>query len=246
MDIIEKLRIIILQSETPGGRLFDFCIQVLILASTISFTISTIPSLTIEQQNLLAKIEVFCIAVFTIEYCLRVCLTNRRASYIFSFYGIIDLIAILPFYLASGYDMRAIRAFRLLRLFRLLKLARYNAAIQRIGTALKLAKEELLIYFSTSLVIIYLSAVGIYYFENEVQPEQFASVPHALWWAVATLTTVGYGDVYPITAGGKLFTFIVLMLGLSLVAAPAGVVASALSRARELEKTETKRGGECR
>ena len=111
---------------------------------------------------------------------------------------------------------------------------RYSQALSRLGIALKLAKEELLLFLAMSLVVIYLAAVGIYYFEQSAQPEAFASVPHAMWWAVATLTTVGYGDLYPVTAGGKIFTFIILIVGLGLVAVPAGIVASALAKARDM------------
>ena len=89
-----------------------------------------------------------------------------------------------------------------------------------------------------SVVVIYLAAVGIYYFERDAQPEAFASIPHAMWWAVVTLTTVGYGDLYPVTAGGKVFTFLILFVGLGLVAVPAGIIASALSKARELQVEE--------
>lgn len=101
-----------------------------------------------------------------------------------------------------------------------------------------IAKEELILFSCVAAIMLYLSAVGIYYFENAAQPESFKSIFHSLWWAVATLTTVGYGEVYPITIGGKIFTFFVLMLGLGVVAVPTGLVSSALSQARDEEKTE--------
>ena len=131
-----------------------------------------------------------------------------------------------------------VRALRLLRLFRILKLARYSQSISRLGLALKLAREELILFLAISIIVIYLAAVGIYYFERDIQPEAFASIPHAMWWAVVTLTTVGYGDLYPVTAGGKVFTFLILLVGLGLVAVPAEIIASALSRARELQAQE--------
>jgi voltage-gated potassium channel len=114
-----------------------------------------------------------------------------------------------------------LRAFRLLRLF---KLFRYNKAIHRYKRAFVIAKDELVLFGSTAAIVLYLSSVGIYYFENEAQPEVFASVFHGLWWSVATLTTVGYGDIYPVTAGGKIFTFIVLCIGLGIVAALPGLL----------------------
>jgi voltage-gated potassium channel len=123
----------------------------------------------------------------------------------------------------------------LLRLLRILKFARYNSAVLRFERALVIAREELALFTAVSLMLLYLSAVGIYFFENDAQPEQFGSVFHSLWWAVATLTTVGYGDVYPVTVGGRVFTFFVLIIGLGIVAVPTGVVASALAQARREE-----------
>ncbi|MCA9238865.1 MAG: two pore domain potassium channel family protein [Planctomycetales bacterium] len=155
--------------------------------------------------------------------------------FFFFFYLVFFFFFIFFFYVSSGVDLRSLRALRLLRLFRILKLTRYSRAVQRFHRALLIAKEELVLYFSVTLLLLYLAAVGIYYFEHEKQPETFASVFHSLWWAVATLTTVGYGDVYPMTAGGKCFTFLVLLVGLGVVSVPAGLVASALSKARELE-----------
>ena len=141
----------------------------------------------------------------------------------------------MPFYLATGLDLRSLRIFRLLRLVRILKLARYSAAVQRFHRAFIIAKEELILFFFVSLIVLYLAAVGIYYFEYQAQPESFSSIFHSLWWAVATLTTVGYGDIYPITVGGKIFTFLILIVGLGIVAVPAGIISAALSKAREME-----------
>lgn len=146
------------------------------------------------------------------------------------------MLAILPFYLSLGFDLRAIRAFRLLRLLRVMKLARYNKAIQRFHRAFIIAREEFVLFGFAAAIMLFLAAVGIHHFEHEAQPETFASVFHSLWWAVATLTTVGYGDVYPVTVGGKCFTFLVLVIGLGIVSVPAGLVASALSQAREMEE----------
>jgi len=157
---------------------------------------------------------------------------DHKWKFIFSFFGLIDLIAILPFYIASGLDLRAVRAFSLLRLVRIFKLFRYNQAARRFYRALIIAKEELILFGFVALILLYLAAVGIYYFEHQAQPAQFTSVFHCLWWAIITLTTVGYGDMYPITVGGKIFTFFILLLGLGISAIPTGLVASALSQVR--------------
>ena len=214
------------------GR-FDYFIQALIILSLISFALETLPDLSPQHEDWLRAFEVSTVIIFTIEYCLRFWLSRPRGSYVLSFFGIVDLVAILPFYISSGIDLRSVRAFRLLRLFRLLKLARYSSAMQRYHRAFMIAREELILFGFTALIMFYLASVGIYYFENQAQPDTFASVFHSFWWAVATLTTVGYGDIYPITVGGKVFTFIVLIIGLGFVAVPTGLFASALSTARE-------------
>lgn len=232
----EKVSKVVLERDSKAGVWFDYIVQLLIIVSIVSFTIETLPNLTKEQKSALNLIEVTCVILFSAEYVLRVILAKNKLRFIFSFFGIIDLLAILPFYLSFGIDLRSIRALRMLRLFRLFKLARYNKAISRIYIALKLVKEELIMFLSVALILIYLSGVGIYYFETYAQPDKFDSIFSSLWWAVATLTTVGYGDVYPITVGGKIFTFIILMVGLGIVAIPSGMISSALSEARHLEK----------
>ena len=120
----------------------------------------------------------------------------------------VDLLAILPFYLTTGIDLRAVKVLRALRIISLLKLTRYNAAMSRFARSFALAKEEFTLFVIATMMILFLAAVGIYYFERDAQPEAFASVFHSLWWAVTTLTTVGYGDVYPITVGGRFFTLL--------------------------------------
>ena len=133
------------------------------------------------------------------------------------------------------------RAFRLLRLFRILKFAWDSSAARRFHIALSIAREELVLFLCVTLILIFLAAVGIHHFESEAQPQTFGSVFHCLWWAVSTLTTVGYGDVYPITVGGKIFTFFILLVGLGFISVPAGLVASALGKARQLEDEEKTR-----
>ena len=229
----EAIRRVIDSTESTSGKIFTFSIQFLIIVSLVTFSIDTLPDLSPEAKKSLRLIEVITVAIFSLEYVLRLIAAEKVFKFVFSFYGLIDLAAILPFYIASGLDLRAVRVFRLLRLLRILKLLKYNQAISRFRRALVIAKEELLLFGMIAGILLYLSAVGIYYFENGAQPEQFKSVFHSLWWAVTTLTTVGYGDMYPITAGGRLFTFFVLIIGLGIVAVPTGLVASALSQVRD-------------
>lgn len=236
--IKEKIASIVDSRETKAGLYFDYTIQVLILLSILAFTIETIPDLEPNNIRLLNYFEMFCIAVFTMEYLLRIFIAKNKLKFVFSFFGIIDLIAILPFYLSFGFDLRSIRILRFLRLFRLLKLVRYNSAIRRFTLAFKMIKEGLIMFSAVALILFYLSAVGIYYFENAVQPEAFSSIFSSLWWSVVTLTTVGYGDVVPITIGGRIFTFIILMIGLGVIAIPSGMISSALTEARNIERRE--------
>jgi len=212
-------------------------ITILIIYSVICYSIETLPNLDTSTSLFLNYSEIFIVIIFTMEYLYRLYTSPNRLKFIFSFYGLIDLFAIIPFYLATALDLRTLRLMRLLRLARLLKLARYNVAIKRFSDAIYIAKEELIIFMLASFVMLYLAAVGIYHFENKAQPEVYSSIFDSLWWAVCTLTTVGYGDIYPITVGGRIFTFGVLMLGLGLIAVPTGIIASALSEIRNNSKS---------
>ena len=221
--------------STQAGRIFDIFVICLIIYSISVLALETMPGWSDAVTRFFMISDIVVTGIFTAEYILRIVTSKKRLQYIFSFYGLIDLIAILPFYLFMAADAQAVRTLRLLRLFRMIKLAKYNKAINRFGKALVMVKEEAVLFIGVTLVLLFLSAVGIYYFENHAQPEHFKSIPHSLWWAVTTLTTVGYGDVYPVTVGGRLFTFIMLMVGLGIIAVPAGMVASALAKVRQEE-----------
>ena len=216
----------------------ELFIQALILFSLLTFSLETLPNLSEKERHWLYISEIVTIGIFTIEYLTRLILSKRKLSYIFSFFGIIDLIAFLPFYIGLGIDLRSLRAVRFVRLLRLFKMARYSKALQRFHRAFIISKEEIILFFFSACIMLYLAGVGIYYCEHEAQPKVFASVFDGLWWAVATLTTVGYGDCYPVTAGGKIFTFFILLIGLGIISVPTGMVASALSKARAMEDDE--------
>jgi voltage-gated potassium channel len=236
----DYIRKIVDINNSLKSKIFNIFMQMLILLSIVSFSIETIPDLNIETINYLYYFEVFTIIVFTIEYFLRIYTAKKKFSYIFSFYGLVDLLAILPFYLAFFVDFRAVKAFRLFRLFALLKLVKYNRTLDKFQKAMKNAKEEFIVFFILTLIMFYLASIGIYYFEHSAQPEVFRSIFESMWWAVASLTTVGYGDIYPITIGGKIFTTIILLIGLGIVGIPAGIVASALSEVNKKEREEKK------
>lgn len=235
----ERIKQTVENPDTKWGRVFAITIQCLIVLSLITFSIETLPRLSHRTQTILRAIEVFTVSIFTVEYMLRLAVADNKLRFATSFFGVVDLLAIAPFYLSLGIDLRSLRAFRLLRLVRIFKLARYSSAVRRFHRALIIAREEMILFGALATIVLYLSAVGIYYFEREQQPEAFGSVFHSLWWAVCTLTTVGYGDVYPQTVGGRCFTFAVLIVGLGIVAVPAGLVATAMSEARKTEDDAT-------
>jgi len=225
-----KIKRIVEETDTTPGKIFDIFIQSLIVLSLISFSIETLPDLSENVKRLLKITEEIVVVIFTVEYLLRLFIADKKLQFVFSFYGLIDLFAILPFYVARGIDLRSVRIFRLFRLVRAFKMFRYSKAIQRFKIAFLEVKEELTIFLVATGFLLFITSVGIYYFENSAQPEQFKSIFHCLWWAIVTLTTVGYGDVYPVTVGGKIFTSFIVIIGLGIIAVPTGLVASALTK----------------
>ena len=219
-------------SQTTSDRTNTFVEYVsifLIIASILSISIETLPGLSEEMIFAFLVAEVVITVLFLIEYVWRIMTAESKFGYITSFYGIIDFVAILPLFLGLIVDLRALRVFRLFALIRMLKLVRHSEALRTFGIALRQSKEQLFVFFTVAAFFLYLAAIGIYYFEHESQPDKFQSVFHCLWWAIATLTTVGYGDVYPVTAGGKMFASLIVFIGIGIVAAPAGIIAAALT-----------------
>ncbi len=220
------------------GHGFDYAMLTLILVSVLAMALETMQTLPQSAKTMLSLVNIVTMVLFTVEYGLRVWTAPIRWRYVFSFWGLVDLVSFLPFWLSIGTGSQAIR---ILRMMRLLKLLRYIAAIDRMRRAFELVWRELLVVLFMAVLMMFITAVGIYNFENEAQPEHFGSIPQAMWFAVTTLTTVGYGDAYPVTTGGKLFTFLILMIGLGVVALPAGVVSSGMTQAREEEKERQNR-----
>ncbi|MFL2638693.1 MAG: ion transporter [Flavobacteriaceae bacterium] len=238
MGFKSKLRSVVEDNTTKKGRIFDYIIDVLIILSIIAFSLETFPDNSERTTDILHKFDIVCFFVFSIEYLLRIYVAKKKSKYIFSFYGIIDFLAIAPFFLSSFLDLRFLRAFRILKIFRSLQSTKFNLAIKRINIASKLIKEELMLFFIVIFILIFTVSSGIYYFEHEAQPETFKSVFHSMWWAVVTLMTVGYGDVVPVTLGGRIFTIIVLILGVLIVTVPAGLSATSLMKAREIQEEQ--------
>ncbi len=223
----EKLRDII------EGNIFTAVIQFLILASAVTFVLEADSHVweLAEYATLFILLDWVFFVLFSIEYALRVYIETKKRDFVLSFYGIIDLLSILPsLFLVPGF--RVLRVLRFLRVFRIFKATRFILAVDRLAAALRGIQQELLALVILSLMLVYLAACGIHYFEKDSQPEAFGSILDSMWWAVVTLTTVGYGDVYPETAGGKVFTALVTLVGVGLIAIPSGLLASALTEAR--------------
>ncbi|MBP0483851.1 ion transporter [Sagittula salina] len=216
-------------------------LYLLILLSALVITVQSIPDLPPALHGALMGLEVLLLGIFTLEYALRLWSAPDRLRYATSFWGVIDLMAILPALLFLLPDAQVLRTLRVMRVFRMLKLLRMRRALARIEYAIASSRDELILAVFMAAIMLFIAAVGIYQFEHKAQPEAFGSIPEALWWALATLTTVGYGDVYPITLGGRIFTAFVLLIGLGIVAIPAGVITSALMSAPEPTKPTDQR-----
>lgn len=232
------------KDNDAASRIADISLIVLIAASVVAVILESVPTIESRYGAELYWFEVFTISVFTAEYFLRLWssveseeyrLANpilTRLRYMFSFHAIIDLLAILPFYLMtfglfSAVDMRFLRAVRLLRV---LKLTRYSAALNMLITTVNENGRALLASFMILVTVMLLAASGMYYFERLAQPQAFGSIPAAMWWAFVTLTTVGYGDVTPITVGGRVFGAMITVVGIGMVALPTSILASGYSQ----------------
>lgn len=213
-------------------------IIVLIILNILLSILETVPNLKSEYQPLFYALESISVVIFTIEYALRVwsCTANPanthplkgRIRWMLSPMGLIDLMVFLPFYISVFFpvDLRILRAIRIVRIFMILKIGNYATSMNRIAHVVKNKKEELIVTASLGIILLLLSGSAIYYLENEAQPHVFSSIPASLWWSVVTLSTVGYGDIYPITTGGKIFASFIAILGIALFALPAGIIAS--------------------
>lgn len=244
----------ILDGNRPGdtaGNIFSLSITVLIFLNVIAVILETEKSLSGSYEAYFDAFETFSIVVFTIEYVLRLwtcTLDSRyggavrgRMKYVTTPLAIIDLLSVLPFYIPMiiPLDLRFLRALRLMRVFSIFKLGRYNSALRTIGNVLRREKEELLITLYAVIIFLVISSSIVYYFEDAARNPAFRSIPAALWWGVVTLTTVGYGDVYPVTPVGKFLASIIALMGIGVFALPAGILASGF--AEELKS----RGDRC-
>ena len=244
MKSIENARRRVFELLEPAGtgmiasRICDVFILSLIVLNTVAVILESVPGLTDEYAATLAWFETVSLVIFTVEYVLRLwsCTADERFArpitgrirHAVTPMAVVDLVAILPFYLPSilPIDLRFVRMLRLLRVLRVLKIARYSKALARLGLVLRRKKAELVVSVFVISILLLLASSMAYIAEREAQPELFTSIPAAMWWGVATLTTVGYGDIFPVTPAGKVIAAFVAVLGVGLFAVPAGIIAS--------------------
>jgi len=206
-------------------RALDAGLVALIVLNVAASVVGTVAEVEARFGRELAVFETFSVAVFTAEYVVRLWAARRRLRYALSPLALIDLIAILPFYLPFlGVDLRSTRAFRLLRLFRMAKVARYVRAVHVFGEVARAKREELVIAAAVMGILLICASSVIFYAEHDAQPQAFSSIPASMWWSVATLTTVGYGDVFPVTPLGRLVAGVVAVLGVGFFALPTAIL----------------------
>ncbi len=238
----------IIELDHPGdtySKIFKVFIITLIILNIITVVISTVEDIYQQYQTWLDNFELISVIIFTIEYILRIWSSNVAPGYKHSIWGrikfmfkplvIIDLIAILPFYLPLFLpNLIFTRSFRLFRIFRIFKITRYSDTTKLFAQVIKSKQEEIVIAIFIGVILLVTSASLMYFAENEAQPENFPHIPAAMWWGVVTLTTVGYGDVYPITPLGRFLGAIVALIGIGIFALPTGIVASGFTE--EIQK----------
>lgn len=224
---------VIFQSHTPSAKLFDIILFMLILASIIILMLETIPALGSKYYLPFKMVDFFFMIIFTIEYILRIICVKSPRKYIFSFYGMVDLLAILPSYLEfifpQSHLLMLVRSFRLLRIFRIFNMVKFLDESRMLLFAIIRSFRKIVIFlFFVVLLAIFLGSV-MYVIEYEHNPG-FTSIPQSIYWSIVTITTVGYGDVAPMTALGKIFASFIMILGYAIIAVPTGILSSDLSR----------------
>ena len=218
----------------------DIFLLILITLNVFAVILETVESLYLKYQNAFAYFELFSVTIFTVEYLLRLwsCVENaeknigklkQRIKYALSFSAIIDIMAILPSLIALIYPTVDLRFIRALRIIRLLKFSRYSSSINSLLSVLWDQRKSFGAAFFILFIALIIASSGMYLVEKDVQPDKFGSIPDAMWWAIVTLTTVGYGDVTPITSIGRIFGSIIIILGIGTVALPSGILAAAFS-----------------
>jgi voltage-gated potassium channel len=223
--------IIIFQSDTKPGRLFDIILLILIFTSVSLVILESVPAVDYQFGSLLKIGEWIITIAFTLEYAARIIVARNPLRYIFSFFGLVDLLSILPTYLSffssAAHNLMVIRALRLLRVFRILKLNRYTSEGSLILAALRSARHKISVFLFAILMIVLIMGTLMYLIEGG--KNGFTSIPKGIYWAIVTITTVGYGDLTPTTSLGQFFSALLMIIGYAIIAVPTGIMTAEIS-----------------
>lgn len=229
-----RLHEIIFEADTRAGRFFDLALIWCILASVAAVMLDSVASIRAQYGDVLGYIELVLTLLFTLEYVLRLWCIGRPMKYATSFYGVVDLLAILPFFLGllfpGSHYLVVIRILRVLRIFRVMKLVQFLAAAQTMTQALRASGRKLAVFFATVMSLVVVFGSVMYIVEGEANG--FSSIPRSIYWAIVTMTTVGYGDISPQTPLGQALASVVMLIGFTIIAVPTGIVAAEMSRAQ--------------
>lgn len=221
---------VVFETDTPAGKLFDALLLVAILASVVAVSLETVRQIPLRYLKLLAAIEWCFTILFTLEYLVRLVCVRRPMRYARSFFGVIDLISFLPTYISMllpGTKLLVVlRSMRLLRVFRVFELWSFDAEAKALGQAMWRARAKIVVFLMTVLIAVTIAGTAMYVVEHDRQGSMFTSIPQSIYWAVVTMTTVGYGDVVPQTTEGKLLSVVLILLGYSLIIVPTGFVSA--------------------
>ncbi len=238
----EHIREIIFEADTPAGRAFDVALLWVVATSVGVVMLESVESIREQHGTGLRAAEWFFTVLFTVEYALRLYVAPRRLAYARSFFGVVDLLAVLPTYLSllvpGLQSLLTIRALRLLRIFRVLKLVHYLGEANVLSTALRASRRKVTVFFGTVLVLVVILGSAMYLIEGD--ESGFTSIPRSVYWAIVTLTTVGYGDITPRTVPGQLLSSIVMILGYAIIAVPTGIVTAEIVEAHRRDPMTTR------
>lgn len=236
-----KLHEVIYEADTPAGKVFDVILLISIIASIVLVMLESIKSFDAKYHNFLNISEWVITILFTIEYFARIISIKKPLNYIFSFYGIIDLLSTIPKYISLLFGgihaLAALRALRLLRVFRILKLARYLGASNNLSKALKASRVKISVFLFAVIIVSIILGTIMYLIEGE--DSGFTSIPTSVYWCIVTLTTVGYGDISPITPLGQFIASIVMILGYGIIAVPTGIITAEYTNQNKTDPNKT-------
>lgn len=228
----QRIHEVIFEADTAAGKAFDIALLLLIVLSVLAVILESVTEIRVEWGALLRSAEWVFTVVFTIEYILRLMCVRKPLRYVFSFFGIVDLLSILPTYLslllAGTQSLLVIRALRLMRIFRVLKMAHYLGEADLLVTAMRASGRKIIVFLGFVITLMTILGTCMYLIEGEANG--FLNIPQSIYWAVVTMTTVGYGDIAPATPAGKFLASLVMITGYAIIAVPTGIVSAELSR----------------